>query len=123
MSVSSGGANVCFLDVDLAIRQTGGAQAMQGMLPIVEESLARDIPRISELLAQGDVEGASRVLHSLKGFIPIFCGAALSTLVAQVHELSKTGSVQDVTAAYAPLRADLNALLADVANYRRDHAA
>ena len=123
MSVSCGGANVGFLDVDLAIRQTGGAQAMQGMLPIVEESLARDIPRISELLAQGDVEGASRVLHSLKGFIPIFCGAALSTLVAQVHELSKTGSVQDVAAAYAPLCADLNGLLADVVNYRRDHAA
>ena len=122
MSVSSGGANVCFLDVELAIRQTGGAQAMQGMLPILEESLARDIPRISELLAQSDVEGASRVLHSLKGFIPIFCGETLSTLVAQVHELSKTGSVQDVTAAYAPLRADLASLLADVVNYRRDHA-
>ncbi len=122
MSVSSGGANVCFLDVELAIRQTGGAHAMQGMLPILEESLARDIPRISELLAQSDVAGASRVLHSLKGFIPIFCGEALSTLVAQVQELSKTGSVQEVTAAYAPLRADLVSLLADVVNYRRDHA-
>lgn len=123
MSLPSSGQEPYFLDIELAIRQIGDAQAMQGMLPILEESLARDIPRIAQLLAQDDVDSASRVLHSLKGFIPIFCGEALCTLVSTVYELSKKGNAQDVRAAYAQLKPDLELLQSEVVGYMDENGA
>lgn len=112
-----------YLDVDLAMSQIGDVQAMQGMLSMLEESLARDIPAIAELLDSGDVVGANRLLHPLKGFIPIFCGPVLSELVAQVEMLSKDASSTSVGPAYAELMPELNQLLADVSVYLNDKGA
>lgn len=106
-----------YLDVDLAMSQIGDVQAMQGMLTMLEESLGRDIPSIAALLANGDVVGANRLLHPLKGFIPIFCGPVLSELVAQVEMLSKDASSTAVGPAYAKLMPELNQLLSEVSVY------
>jgi len=112
-----------YLDVDLAMSQIGDVQAMQGMLTMLEESLARDIPAIADLLDSGDIVGANRLLHPLKGFIPIFCGPVLSELVAQVEMLSKDASSTTVGPAYAQLMPELNQLLADVSFYLNDKGA
>ncbi|OYU45056.1 MAG: Hpt domain-containing protein, partial [Burkholderiales bacterium PBB4] len=96
-----------FLDIALALEQIGDASAMQGMLSMLEESLARDIPRIAQLLSEGDVRTANRVLHSLKGFIPIYCVDALCKHVARVEELSKTAGAAEVAIAYGALMPDL----------------
>lgn len=112
-----------YLDVDLALSQIGDVQAMQGMLGMLEESLARDIPAIAELLQSGDVVGANRLLHPLKGFIPIFCGPVLSELVAQVEVLSKDAASTSAAPAYAELMPELNQLLADVSVYLNDKGA
>ncbi len=106
-----------FLDVQLALEQIGDTVAMQGMLSMLEESLARDIPQIADLLDHGDVRSASRVLHSIKGFIPIFCVEAMCRHVAQVEELSKAGSAAEVSSAYAALKPDLQLLQSEVSNY------
>ena len=111
------------LDIDLALSQIGDAEAMQGMLAMLEETLARDVPQIAALLAQGDVSGASHILHPLKGFIPIFCSAALCEHVARVEALSKDGVCSAVSTAYALLRPELELLLAEVAAYLRASAA
>jgi len=103
-----------YLDVELAVAQIGDASALPGMLSMLEESLSRDIPLISQLLAQDDVLGANRLLHPLKGFLPIFCGEALCSDVARVEALSKGGSSAVVAPAYAELRPELELLLSDV---------
>ena len=105
------------LDTALALSQIGDAEAMHGMLVMLEETLASDVPKVTELLRQGDVAGASHILHPLKGFIPIFCSAALCEQVSQVELLSKSGDCATVSAAYAALRPELERLLAEVAAY------
>ena len=106
-----------FLDIAAATERVGGAEALQGLMTMLEESLARDIPRISELLAGGDVRAANRLLHGLKGFIPIFCVEALCEHVKTVEELSKQGAVEVVVPAWEGLRPDLDTLLDEVVDY------
>jgi len=110
------------LDTALALSQIGDAEAMQGMLVMLEDTLASDVPKITDLLLQGDVAGASHILHPLKGFIPIFCNAALCDHVSQVELLSKSADSAAVSAAYAALRPKLEQLLAEVAVYLADGA-
>ena len=112
-----------YLDTELALSQIGDMQAMQGMLTMLEESLGRDIPQIAQLLDAGDVVGANRLLHPLKGFIPIFCGPALCELVAQVELLSKDSYSTAVGPAYAELQPELQQLLAEVSSYLNDDGA
>jgi hypothetical protein len=123
MSLSSAESEPIFLDIALALEQIGDAQAMQGMLSMLEESLARDLPRISQMLADGDVRSANRVLHGLKGFIPIFCVDVLCKHVAEVEEMSKTGACGEVLHAYTYLKPDLEMLQAEVVAYLNDQGA
>jgi len=112
-----------FLDVALALEQIGDAQAMQGMLSMLEESLARDVPRIAQLLDDNDVRTANRVLHGLKGFIPIFCVERLCKHVAKVEELSKTADALSVSQVYADLMPELEQLQAEVVAYLNEQGA
>jgi HPt (histidine-containing phosphotransfer) domain-containing protein len=106
-----------YLDISIAMEQIGDASTMQGMLTMLEENLARDIPRIGELLVQGEVRQANRVLHSLKGVIPIFCTPPICQHVSQVEELSKTGAAAEVSEAYFGLMPQLEQLQGEVAWY------
>ena len=105
------------LDTALAMSQIGDAEAMQGMLAMLEETLGQDVPKIAELLRNGDVAGANHLLHPLKGFIPIFCRPALCDHVSEVEGLSKHGDSVTVGAAYADLMPKLNVLLSEVSSY------
>ncbi len=105
------------LDTALAMSQIGDAEAMQGMLAMLEETLGRDVPQIAELLSHGDVRGANHLLHPLKGFIPIFCRPALCEDVAKVEGMSKHGDSASVAAAYAELRPELELLMSEVSAY------
>ena len=117
MSLITSHSGTDFLDINLALEQIGDVQAMQGMLSMLEESLARDVPRIAQLLNEGDVRGANRVLHGLKGFIPIFCIDALCSHVNRVEEFSKTAGAADTSAAYDALMPHLEQLQSEVVQY------
>ena len=112
-----------YLDTDMAVSQIGDQQAMQGMLAMLEESLARDIPKIARLIDARDIAGANLLLHSIKGFIPIFCGPAMCELVSQVELLSKDRDSTAISAAYAELQPELQQLLAEVSAYLNDNGA
>jgi len=112
-----------YLDTDMAASQIGDLQSMQGMLAMLEESLARDIPMIARLIKARDIVGANRLLHSIKGFIPIFCGPAMCELVSQVELLSKDRDSTAISAAYAELQPELQQLLAEVSAYLNDNGA
>ena len=123
MNASSHYAAPVYLDTELALSQIGDAQAMQGMLAMLEESLGHDVPQIEHLLEAGDVVGANHLLHPLKGFIPIFCGPVLCELVTRVEMLSKNGNSTEVATAYALLKPELNQLLSEVSAYLNENGA
>lgn len=103
-----------FLDVDRALEQIGDVAALHEMLDMLQASLDRDLPQIRQLLSQGDVKGANRLLHAIKGFIPIFCTEPLCAHVASVEQISKAGSAADISAAYALLEPKLQKLQAEI---------
>ena len=123
MSLSESQAGPLYLDTGLALSQIGDVDSMNSMLLMLQESLARDIPLVSELLQAGDVVAANRVLHALKGFIPIFCQAPLCEQVVRVEALSKDSRSQELGPAYRALRPELQALLDEVNAYLQAHAS
>ena len=116
-AVPTNGAGNLYLNIAGALEQIGDEGALREMLPMVLDSLQRDVPAITELLTKGDVQGANHLLHPLKGFIPIFCTAELVAKVSEVEFMSKKGDAPTVAAAYATLAPELRVLEAEVAAY------
>lgn len=116
-AVSPQGAAPRYLNIEGALHQIGDEGALREMLPMVLESLRRDVPAVTAALAQGDVPSANRLLHPLKGFIPIFCTPSLYEHVADVEHLSKKEDAATVAAAFATLAPELLTLQAEVAAY------
>lgn len=106
-----------YLDVELALEQIGDTDAMHGMLVMLQESLTRDIPQIAAFLQSGDIAQANRLLHALKGFVPIFCRRELCDHVVLVEGLSKDSSSTTAGPAFLALRPQLDQLLLDVTGY------
>jgi hypothetical protein len=106
-----------YLDIARALEQIGDEQAMRGMLPMLQELLENDLPRIVQFLAEQDVPGANRLLHSIKGCMPIFCGPALCEQLAGVEFMSKSGGSAEVSEAFALLHPKLLGLQREVAHY------
>ena len=110
-------AGPIYLDTGLALSQIGDTDAMNSMLLMLQESLARDVPEIAALLQMGEVLAANRLLHTLKGFIPIFCPEPLCAHVVRVEALSKLGPGPALAPAYAALQPELAQLLCEVDSY------
>lgn len=106
-----------FLDVERALAQIGEVSALHEMLDMLQASLDRDVPLIAQLLTDQDVGAANRLLHSLKGFIPIFCVDALCDHVAQIELMSKTQGSAEVGQAYALLAPKLQQLQTEIDQY------
>lgn len=106
-----------YLDPVRALDQIGDLTALHEMLDMLQATLERDIAQISQCLATQNLGAANRLLHSLKGCIPIFCVDALCDHVAQVELLSKSASADEVGKAYALLRPKLVQLQAEIDVY------
>jgi hypothetical protein len=103
-----------YLDTGLATSQIGDVDSMNVMLVMLQDTLVHDLPLIDCFLEAGDVVSANRLLHALKGFIPIFCQADLCDHVVQVEALSKNSQSTTVAPAYLELKPQLEQLLAEV---------
>ena len=111
------------LDARLALSQIGDEEAMASMLLMLQESLTRDIPLIAQLFRDGDLVAANRVLHALKGFIPIFCNQPLCEQVVRVEGLSKDRLSTTAGPAYVLLMPELLQLLSEVSAHLKASAA
>lgn len=118
MSITSPGGPVWVsLDIARALEQVGDEQALRGMLPMLQDLLDNDLPQITQFLANGDVSGANRLLHSIKGCMPIFCVPALCEQLAGVEHMSKSGGSAEVGEAFALLHPKLLSLQGEIAQY------
>ncbi|APW48545.1 hypothetical protein RA876_17780 [Rhodoferax antarcticus] len=92
----------------------GSEAALRNILATVLVSLSADVPSMDAALQAGDVASANRMLHALKGYVPIFGSDALIEQVVSVEKLSKTESATVVQVAYAQLGPELHGLLAEI---------
>jgi hypothetical protein len=109
--------NAIYLDTGLALSQIGDVEAMNGMLAMLQDTLAQDLPLIDGFLRAGDIGNANRLLHALKGFIPIFCQTELCAHVVHVEGLTKDSGSTTAAPAYLALKPQLEQLLAEVRAY------
>jgi len=103
-----------FLSIDRAMEFIGDTQGVWSLLKTLHQTLSDDLPRLQVLLDQGDVYGANRILHQLKGFTPVFCVDSLVEHVVRVEEMSKHAEAAEVSVAYSLLAPQLEALRQEV---------
>jgi hypothetical protein len=117
-AVSSGRApGERFLDVERGVTMLGSEQSLRMILQTVSGSMTHDIPEISRLLEAGEVPTANRLLHAIKGYVPVFCTDVLIEQVIQTERLSKTASAEVVRPAFAALVPKLQSLLTEVQHF------
>ena len=93
----------------------GDETGFLSLLKTLHKTLSTDINLIQALLDKDDVGGATRLLHQVKGFAPVFCVDALVEHVVQVEALSKHGDAPEVRAAFTQLAPELAQLRSEVA--------
>lgn len=102
------------LNVARGADMMGSEAALRNILATVLVSLSADVPTMDAALQAGDVRTANRMLHALKGYVPIFGSDVLIEHVVSVEKLSKTESATVVQVAYAQLGPELHGLLAEI---------
>lgn len=117
----SSASHPIYLSIDRAMEFIGDANGVLTLLKTLYTTLGDDLPRIQALLDQDDMHGANRLLHQLKGFIPVFCVDSLVEQVVKVEHLSKHAESSDVRAAYRHLAPQLETLRMEVATYLSLH--
>ena len=105
------------LNVQGALDFLGDAQALQDMLPILCATLEKDVPAVTLLLAQGERHAAARCLHSLKGFVPVFCHEDLEAELVSVERLCCSADSPGIDAAFDHLAPKLLVLAQEAAHY------
>jgi PAS domain S-box-containing protein len=83
----------------------------QRVLSLFLESHANDLSDLSQALALGDLVGAERIAHSLKGAAGNIGAKTISTLAATLDAALKQGNAEAARAALPPLSARLQTLI------------
>jgi HPt (histidine-containing phosphotransfer) domain-containing protein len=102
------------LDVARGVGMMGSEAALRKILVTVLASMAADLPKIEASLQNGDVSTANRLLHALKGYMPILAVDTLVDHVTAVEKLSKTAAADEVKLQYQTLGPELKGLLAEI---------
>jgi HPt (histidine-containing phosphotransfer) domain-containing protein len=105
------------LDVARGIGMMGSEASLRSILKTVETSLVSSLPEIGQALAVDDVKIVNRLLHSIKGYAPIFCTEALAAQVAQVEGASKTETAAVLRPLVAALLPQLELLVTEIRAY------
>lgn len=95
----------------------GSEAALRKILVTVQVSLSADVPAIAAALHAGDVATANRMLHALKGYMPIFASDSTIEQVVAVEKLSKTESAAVVQVLYSQTAPELLGLLAEIQHF------
>lgn len=113
----SPGPAASMLDVERAIDMLGSREALTMILRTALLSLSDEVPAIGRELDAGDVRAASRRMHGIKGYLPIFGSDQLVNDFFALEQLSKTASAPALVAGFSTLRPLLERLLAEIRQY------
>jgi HPt (histidine-containing phosphotransfer) domain-containing protein len=113
----AGTAAVARLDVARGVGMMGSEPALRKILVAVVGSLETDLPAIQGALQARDVVTANRLLHAIKGYMPIFGTDAMVELVAAVEKLSKTESAETLRPHCLRLEPELQGLLTEIQSF------
>ena len=105
------------LDVARGMAMMGSESSLRKILSTVLASLRADLPRIDAALQAGDVPSANRLLHAIKGYMPIMGSDALTAQLVTVEQLSKTAAAADLLSAYQQLAPELRGLLTEIQDF------
>ena len=92
----------------------GSEAALRTILATVVVSMASDVSDIAAALAKDDVVNANRMLHAIKGYLPIFATDALVDRVTRIEATSKVESAAVVRPLWADLAPRLDVLLTEI---------
>lgn len=106
-----------YLDLQRARDMLGDEARVRDIVELAHTVMQADMPRMRQSVAAGDIVAAGRVLHSLKGMVPVFCKDELVEHVTSSERLSKTGQVHEFMPAYLQAEQALEALLAEIGGY------
>ena len=106
-----------FLNLESALEYLGDGQGVRDMLPLLTKALERDVPEVAQLLSKGEIAEAAAVLHSLKGFLPIFCYPSLVEDLVRMEKSCKSGSNPDLLSDYDALTWQLQGLGREVSHF------
>jgi HPt (histidine-containing phosphotransfer) domain-containing protein len=105
------------LNVARGVEMMGSEAALKKILKTVLDSMSGNLPEIAQALAKGDVPSANRLLHAIKGYVPIFTSDALIAEVAELEKISKTEPAATVEPLYMQLAPRLHSLLDEVRTF------
>ncbi|MEY4265874.1 MAG: hypothetical protein RIS90_409 [Pseudomonadota bacterium] len=111
------------LDAQRGIDMLGSPEALSMILRTALLSLSEDVPAIGRELEAGDVRAASRRMHGIKGYLPIFGADRLVSDFFALEHLSKTAAAAPLVVGFSALRPQLERLLADIRQYLEPPAA
>lgn len=105
------------LDVLRGIEVLGSREALNMILRTALLSLTDDLPAIGRELEAGDVSAASRRMHGIKGYLPIFCSDQLVSEFFALQQLSKTVSAATMVVGFSAMQPLLERLLGEIQQY------
>jgi HPt (histidine-containing phosphotransfer) domain-containing protein len=109
-----------FLDTQRALDMLGSDASVRAVLRTVVDSLSSDIPKIRQLLAEGDTPSANRLLHAIKGYMPVLGSDRLIDEVTQFERISKQEVAAVVRGLFSELEPMLAQLLVEICSYLDD---
>lgn len=77
--------NMKYLDINGARDRLGDDELLQQMLVMLSESLPEETAQFNALMAENNLHAAARVLHKIKGVIPLFCDEATVRILQQLE--------------------------------------
>ena len=113
------GAQYKALNLAGAMAFLGDAQAVRDLLAPLVRALDTDLPQVEHLLDGGDLATVARMLHSMKGFVPVFCFDALAQELVRVEKAARAIDTLAVRADVAALLPRLRRLAGEAQDYLR----
>ncbi len=105
------------LDVDHAYSLLEKPEHVQHMLKLLLATVPQDVAEVDRLLAAGERESAHRVLHQLKGFLPMFCTDAFGKELQAITKLCKEADPSAFNDKFPAVRDKLDRLCTQAREY------
>lgn len=110
-------AGIPVLDVERALSLLEKPEDVDHMVELLLSTVPVDLEQIEHHLHAGDRESAHRVLHQLKGFLPMFCTEAFGRELREVTLLCKHSDPSGFEQRFPAVRNQLRQLCSEAQAY------